>query len=273
MRGTPGVGMMVIMTDFPNGLLTAAEYQERLQQAADSMVAATQTGPLDAVVPACPGWTLRDLVVHLGEVHQWARANVTDPENGPRHTATPPGPDDDLADWYRRCFDDLLKVLESTDPAAPAWTMQPSNRTAGFWSRRQCHELTMHVVDARQAQDAITNYDADLAVDGLSEIFDVWVYRRPAWQVPPVDLAAPVAVSCTDRDARWILAPTGSSEPPEYEAFGPAPTGALPAVAAELRGTAEELLLMFWGRADLSTVTIDGDAEPVRRLLASRITP
>ncbi|WP_280268295.1 maleylpyruvate isomerase family mycothiol-dependent enzyme [Nocardia wallacei] len=261
------------MTDFPNGLLSPGEYQERLQQAADSMVAATQTGPLDAVVPACPGWTLRDLVVHLGEVHQWARAVVTDPEHGRRYVATPPAPDEDLAAWYRRCFDDLLKVLESTDPATPVWTMQPSDRTAGFWSRRQCHELTMHVVDARQAQDAITSYDADLAVDGLSEIFDVWVYRRHAWQVPPVDLAAPVAVSCTDRDARWILVPTGSAEPPQYEAVGPAPTGPQPEAAAAIHGTAEELLLMFWGRADPSSVTIDGDADLVRRLLVSRITP
>ncbi len=273
MPGGPRVGMMVIMTDYPNGLLTAADYQVRLQQAADSMVAATQAGPLDAIVPACPGWTLRDLVVHVGEVHQWARANITDLERAPRHTTVPPSPDEDLATWYRRCFDDLAEVLESTDPAAPAWTVQPSNRTAGFWSRRQCHELAMHVVDARQAQNAVTYYEPALAVDGLSEIFDVWLYRRPAWRVPPVDLAAPVEVSCTDRDARWVLAPTGSAEPPEYEAFGPTPPATAPAPAAAIRGEAAELLLMFWGRADPSSVTIDGDAELVRRLLDSRITP
>ncbi|MBF6172440.1 maleylpyruvate isomerase family mycothiol-dependent enzyme [Nocardia blacklockiae] len=261
------------MTDYPNGLLTAADYQERLQQAADSMVAATQAGPLDAIVPACPGWTLRDLVVHLGEVHQWARANLLDGAGAARHTAVPPSPDEDLSAWYRRCFDELAEVLASTDPAAPAWTMQPSNRTAGFWSRRQCHELAMHVVDARQAQNAVTYYEPDLAVDGLAEIFDVWVYRRAAWQVPPVDLPAPVEVSCTDRDARWVLVPTGSAEPPEYEALGPTPGAATPETAAVLRGESAQLLLMLWGSADLSAVEIDGDAELVRRLLDSRITP
>lgn len=32
---------------------------------------ATSSG-LDSAVPTCPGWTVRDLVVHQGGVHRWA---------------------------------------------------------------------------------------------------------------------------------------------------------------------------------------------------------
>ena len=31
---------------------------------------------LDAPVPTCPGWTVRDLVTHQGLIHRWATANV-----------------------------------------------------------------------------------------------------------------------------------------------------------------------------------------------------
>ena len=33
---------------------------------------------LDAPVPSCPGWSLRDLVVHLGGVDQWATHAVVE---------------------------------------------------------------------------------------------------------------------------------------------------------------------------------------------------
>lgn len=33
---------------------------------------ADSVADLEAAVPTCPGWTVRDLVRHQGEVHRWA---------------------------------------------------------------------------------------------------------------------------------------------------------------------------------------------------------
>ena len=36
------------------------------------------TDDLDTGVPTCPGWTLRDLVLHLGGIHRWAATYVSE---------------------------------------------------------------------------------------------------------------------------------------------------------------------------------------------------
>ncbi len=69
-------------------------------------VAATRT-ELDAPIPTCPDWRMRDLVRHVGGVHRWATGYV-----GNRHTEmldvdlddlvdTWPADDLDLIDWFR----------------------------------------------------------------------------------------------------------------------------------------------------------------------------
>ena len=56
---------------------------------------------LDAPVTFCPGWSLRDLVIDLGGVHQWAAHAVV--EGNPHFR--PPEPAErgrsGLAAWYR----------------------------------------------------------------------------------------------------------------------------------------------------------------------------
>ena len=34
---------------------------------------------LDAMVPTCPEWTLRELAHHVGRIHHWAAANIEQP--------------------------------------------------------------------------------------------------------------------------------------------------------------------------------------------------
>ena len=44
--------------------------------------AAERAGP-DAPVPACPGWRIRDLVRHVGNVHRWATGYVVEQHPAP----------------------------------------------------------------------------------------------------------------------------------------------------------------------------------------------
>ena len=73
----------------------------------------------DAAVTFCPGWSLRDLVVHLGGVHQWAAHAVV--EGNPDFRPQPPEPGGaGLARWYRASAAGLIDVLTTTPAEAPA---------------------------------------------------------------------------------------------------------------------------------------------------------
>ena len=99
---------------------------------------------LDAPVPSCPGWSMRDLVVHLGGVHQWAAHAVV--AGNPNLRPEPPTDEgrSGLTAWYRRHAERLVDVLTSTATDAPAWTLDDRDPTAQFWMRRQVHETVMH---------------------------------------------------------------------------------------------------------------------------------
>lgn len=266
--------IMPAMTDHPRGVFTPAQYQAIIRRDADAFRDALAGADPTAGVPACPDWTVRDLAEHLGRVHQWARLNASggqDKATDYRQTTGPAG--EDLPVWYEHCVDDLLKVLASTDPSAPRWTFQRGNRVAGFWSRRQSHELAMHRNDLIAAVGGPYHYDPAHAADGVGEVLDVFLFRRKAYGVPPLDTPAPVLLECTDRAERWLLAPV-SGDPESHRADGP--TVADPAAAAAtIRGPVAGLLLALWKRqtTDTAGLTMDGDVEVATRLLASTLTP
>jgi uncharacterized protein (TIGR03083 family) len=262
------------MTDHPYGVFTPAEYQAIVRRDADALLDTLAAVKPDAKVPTCPGWTVRDLVEHLGRVHQWASRNVTGGLGSSADIKQTTGPaGEDLASWYARSVDDLLKVLATTDPDAPCWTFQRGNRVAGFWSRRQSHELAMHRTDLLVTAGQPHYYDAPHAADGIGEVLDVFVDRRQTYSVPPLDVAAPVLLECSDRPERWLLAPLpGDRE--SHAASGPAEVDPA-AAAAVIRGPAAGMLLAMWKRQDTAAaaLTIEGDAGLATRLLASQLTP
>lgn len=263
------------MTQQPYGAFDPKAYQAVIRNEADAFVAAYVNGDPDAHVPLCPGWTLTDLVDHLGQVHQWAHGIVLG--EGPREVVTG-GPEDgeDVATWYEECVGDLLDTLATTDPARPCWTFQSDNEQARFWSRRQALELLVHRVDAEAAVGGSVRVDPDLAVDGVAEIFDVWLPRITRRHGPP-DLAAPLLIACTDRSERWLLHPSqGADQPlPPPTADGPVLTDQDAAsAAATISGSGAGLLMVLWKRLNLSAagVSLGGDLEVAEDFLRSRLT-
>jgi uncharacterized protein (TIGR03083 family) len=194
------------MTDLPYGSFTPDEYHAFIRAGAAQLRAGLLSGPEDAPVPTCPGWTLRDLVVHLGAVHEWAAHVVA--SGAAERPARPDAhvrPTDVLSDWYDERVGLLLDTLSRTDPTKACWTHQRGFRVAAYWSRRQAHELATHLVDAEVALGRAPHYDADLAVDGIGEVLDVWMPLFAEHPKRRLELAAPVALRSTDRPARWVL--------------------------------------------------------------------
>jgi uncharacterized protein (TIGR03083 family) len=265
------------MSDQPYGAFTPPEYQAMIRRDADDLLAALATADPAAPVPACPDWTARDLVDHLGQVHQWARLNACSGLDSvsPKHPTHGAAEGEDLAAWYAGCVDDLLKALATTDPAEPCWTFQPGNELARFWSRRQSHELAMHRNDMYAAVGRDYRYEAAHAADGVGEVLDVFLKRRKVYRVPPLDVPVPLLIECTDRPERWLVLPA-PGDPTTHVAAGPALSEAQVSTAASrLRGPAAGLLFAMWKRQDAESagLTIDGDTELSTGFLASKLTP
>ena len=53
-----------------------ATHISALEKEARAFADAAELGGLDVDIESCPGWTMRDLVRHLSEIHLWAAAHV-----------------------------------------------------------------------------------------------------------------------------------------------------------------------------------------------------
>lgn len=211
--------------------MSAPDWLALLRTHADRFAGAVAAADPGAPVTHCPGWSVRDLVVHLGGVHQWAAHAVT--AGSPDLQPAPPASDEpDLAGWYALQASHLLDVLAATPPAAPAWTLDAADRTAGFWRRRQVHEVAMHTWDAEEAVGSPTAYDPWLAWDGVLEVAHVLYPRQVRLgRVDPL----PAAVRLV------------ASDVPGEVTLGSGPE-------LEVRDRAEVLLRLLWHRADTSTL-------------------
>jgi uncharacterized protein (TIGR03083 family) len=166
--------------------ITQEAYCDHVLAAAERFVAVLREQPLDTPVPTCPGWDLRDLAVHTGEVHRWAghaAATGTQPVGRPGTPAPDDGDGHAVATWLRQGADDLVGTLRSLDPTAPTWHLFPVAQVAGVWPRRQAHETAVHAWDAEHAAGAATPIDAALAFDGIAEYFDLVLPRLLARHV------------------------------------------------------------------------------------------
>ena len=219
-------------------------YLESIDVDSTALAAVVRTGPLDAPVPSCPGWTLRDLAGHLGDVPRWARLAVVTaaPPDEAGIDSMPEGSDADgtaLGDWLAEGTSALLEALSGTPDDAPTWHPFPVAQVAGVWPRRQAHEVAIHRWDAEHAVGPTTALDPALATDFVHEYFEVVVPRVMARdsRVPPTGT---LAVRLIDTGDAFLV----RSSPALVEVTGV--DGA--ATDAAIEGTAEDVLLALWRR-------------------------
>jgi uncharacterized protein (TIGR03083 family) len=203
---------------------------------------------LDADVPTCRDWTMRDLMTHVGRVYR--RATTAVEERGTTEVPfSDPGEVTDPEAFLTEALDDLVHALSSTDADAPAWNWSGDNQTAHFWARRMTHESTVHHFDAQRARGLASPVDADLAQDGLDELVDIIgprVISRDSPELP----AGTFAFVATDDAAQWFLR-LGADGIERLE------------VAKEpdvtVRGTASALLLAAYNRVPWASLDVAGD--------------
>jgi uncharacterized protein (TIGR03083 family) len=239
---------------------TAAEFAAVLDQADPA-----------SEVPACPGWTLADLALHIGSGQRWAASILLSgtAQKVPEVLRTTIS----WADWYAGTTAALAAAIRAVDPDEPCWNFAPVEQRAGFWSRRRLHETAIHLVDAVQAGAApaekaasgLTVVPAVIAADGLDEVFEVFLPRMLARGVPPA-VTRQIGVRAIDTGDEWTLTPVPEGDRPRVER-GKA------AGDAVVSGTAAELDLCLWKRLSGSVLTVEGEPSVAAAFLAGKATP
>ena len=222
-------------------------------------------------VPSCPGWTVADLVSHVGGFYRNRAAIVAE-----RLQEAPPEWDDLPADevtveWYIEGLDLLLGALSGAEPDTEVWTWHPPDQTAGFWARRAAHEILIHRVDGELAHGPVTPPDPELAADGVDEVLRVYVGGIPDWAEFSPD-GGVVRVRADDVGVEWDVQIGGMSgtSPATGNTYEALPSllvvdpAAAPAVTIE--GAAADMDLWLWGRGPIDGLRITGDPEGAVRL-------
>ncbi|WP_410649054.1 maleylpyruvate isomerase family mycothiol-dependent enzyme [Amycolatopsis sp. cmx-4-54] len=247
--------------------MTPDGYLERLRELTTGFARVASTGDHAAPVPCCGDWRLRDLVVHLGNVHRWAAGVVRTGDPAPQVFEAEPGAD--LAAWYRESADELIDALREASPQDGAWNFTAAAKTKAFWFRRQVHETAVHLLDAHRA--AGNHYDLDpiLAADGVDEVLLGMLPKVKRWHTPPT-VTVPLLLKTSDTGHAWLITPPGETDVPGSRQADPAE-----AAGAVVEGPAEGLDLLLWQRIELaaSGIKIIGDAAAAETFLAGPFTP
>jgi uncharacterized protein (TIGR03083 family) len=231
---------------------TVSDHLRAVTLAAEVLARSARDAGLDTAVPTCPGWSVRDLLAHQGMVHRWATAIVqgADPSTVDTTAIEAGGlSDPDPVAWLEAGARDLVDALEHAADDLDALTfLREAPPARRFWARRQCHETTVHALDAISAmsQRHLTAGDASwvtekVAVDGIDELLVGFWQRRAKGPRSPSPSTA--AVSADTGDV-WLLE-VGPEAPVTRRLEGRA---GIPSRARTVQGSATDLYLALWNR-------------------------
>ncbi|MEV0349216.1 maleylpyruvate isomerase family mycothiol-dependent enzyme [Nonomuraea sp. NPDC050680] len=244
------------MTDYP-----------RLVESESARLAELATGADPGTpVPYCPGWTLADLITHVGTLHRWVVHIVETARQEPIWSRQVPnglaeGQRGDPA-WLGSGARELVATLRETDPDTPVWAWGGDQRVR-WWARRMVFELVVHRCDAELAVGVAPVVEAPVAIDGIEEFLEAlphafWVAKRLA----ALDAeGATIHLHASDADGEWTLTqgPAGRISWARGHAKGD----------VAVQGPVSDLLLMLYGRRSPDALTVHGDRAFLDRWLAT----
>jgi uncharacterized protein (TIGR03083 family) len=213
-----------------------------------------QHSGLDAPVPSCPGWQVRDLLSHLGFIHRWATTIVSERLAGPPERlseadvlAAGPG-DDDMLGWFRDGHQSLVTALRSAPGSLECWAFLPAPSPRAFWARRQAHETAMHRADAQLVSGTVGPFDPAFAADGVDELVISFTPTPRSKARTPAQRT--LLVGATDTGDAWRIR-FGPEGVETERGDGPAD--------GTLTAPASDLYLALWNRPPTAEPAVGGD--------------
>lgn len=211
---------------------------------------------LSTPVPTCPGWTLDQLMRHVGRGDRWCAQIVaersTEPID-PREVAggKPPADRGEAIAWLHDGARMLIDAVDVSGAQTPVWTFL-GPRPAQWWIRRRLHETAVHRADAALALGVDFVIEPNTASDAITEYLERVVIRAAeaieAGADPPLGEGQSVHLHATDADGEWTIA---------------AATGGITVdrghgkASVALRGPARDLLLALVRRGDAEDLALD----------------
>ena len=236
------------------------EHIDALRRQGESLADAAERAGLDAAVPPCAPWLVKDLLRHTGYIHRWAARHITERPSqvldGSSEEEILCGGADDagLIAWFRAGHTALADTLTAADPAVECGTFMPAPSPLAFWARRQAHETAIHRADAESAAGAMPEYEPGFAADGIDELV-MGFGRRRKYQPGSTTDGVRLRVLATDTGDAWLVEALEGRLQPRRDAHGAAD------VRCAVSGPASGVYLYLWNRADATPagVTVTGD--------------
>jgi uncharacterized protein (TIGR03083 family) len=240
-----------------------AAHIDALRHHGDLLADAAERAGLDASVPPCPAWQVKDLLRHTGYIHRWAARHITECPDAVLHG--PPeadilrggAADAGLLAWFRAGHGALVQTLSTADPGLVCATFMDAPSPLAFWARRQAHETAIHRADAESASGIRPEYEPAFAADGIDELIMGFGQRRK--YRPSADGEASLQVRTTDTGHAWQVGTEDGRikarrDHTDQDREGPP--------ACTVTGPASGLYLFLWHRSDAaqSGVTISGES-------------
>lgn len=232
-----------------------------IEAEAARLIAAYAADPTGKV-PWSDRWTVGTVARHVAGTHHVVAQVIggrPDADFGLFGSLVSPAKDDPgFPAWFAEGTAALCSQLRAADPDDGCWSWYAGGRTVGFWTRRMAHETLVHRWDAEAgAGIAGPAMDPGLAADGVDEFLDVFV--RATRELHGSPAGPSMHLECTDAEREWFL---------ELSHDGERVVGSEPVeCASAMRGPAEGLLLVLWGRLDPAAagVEVAGDHEILER--------
>jgi uncharacterized protein (TIGR03083 family) len=242
--------------------------RDHTQRLAESAVAA---GP-EASVPTCPGWTVTNLVEHVGQTQHWVseivERRITDPAELPTEMAEPPAGPEAWSAWLSGSAARLAAACSDEALQAPVFNAAADNRNgAQFWLHSQLNEAVIHGFDAAAAAGHDYEVDADIAAGLVTN--HLAMLSSPTWALQRPESAAAMRGDgetlhwhATDEPSLGDAGEWHVERHPDGVRWQPGHRTA----QVSVNGPATSLLLVLTRRLPLTGdhVTIDGDVELAR---------
>ena len=239
------------------------EHIDALRHHGRLLADAADRAGLDAAIPPCPAWQVKDLLRHTGYIHRWAAQHITEcPDtvlDGPAEEDILRGgaADPELLAWFRAGHAALVETLSTADPGLVCATFMDAPSSLAFWARRQAHETAIHRADAESASGIRSAYDPEFAADGIDELITGFGQRRK--YRPSAEQPGSMRVQATDTGHAWYVGAEDGRLQARREHGSPGPAGQ---AACTVAGPASGVYLFLWNRGDAvqTGVAISGDA-------------
>ena len=233
-----------------------------LRRQGELLADAAERAGLDAVVPPCAPWQVRDLLRHTGYIHRWAARHITERPgqviDGPPEAEILRGgaADSELLAWFRTGYAALAETLATADPALEFATFMAAPSALAFWARRQAHETAIHRADAESAAGTTAEYPPEFAADGIDELIMGFGRRRKYQPAAGADGGRLRVLAADTGDAWSVDAHEGRLQPCRA-----ADDAAADTPGCTVSGAASGVYLYLWNRLDAvqADVTVTGD--------------